>query len=232
MDTVVQGLARAFRLLFSFDREFYSIVLLSLRVSGAGVVIAAALGVPLGALCALRSFPGRGLLVTVLNTLMGLPPVVAGLVVYLVLSRSGPLGFMGLLYSPAAMVIAQTAVATPIVAALTWSAVASVDKSVRETAITLGATGFSVDWRVVAEARVSVVAAIVAGFGRAMAEVGAVLMVGGNIEGYTRVMTTAIAMETGKGSFELAIALGFVLLLTAFIINLALRYAQGKGSTV
>ena len=130
MDTVVQGLQRALALLFSFDREFYSIVFLSLKVSGAGVVIASALGVPLGAACALRSFPGRALLVTVLNTLMGLPPVVAGLVVYLLLSRSGPLGFMGLLYSPAAMVIAQSAIAAPIVAALTWSAVASVDKSV------------------------------------------------------------------------------------------------------
>jgi tungstate transport system permease protein len=163
---------------------------------------------------------------------MGLPPVVAGLVVYLILSRSGPLGFMGLLYSPTAMVIAQTSIVTPIIAALTWSAVASVDKSVRETALTLGATGFYVDLRVLAEARVSVVAALVAGFGRAMAEVGAVLMVGGNIAGYTRVMTTAIAMETGKGSFDLAIALGFVLLLSAFLVNLALRSAQGKGGTV
>ena len=232
MEIFLTGLSRASGLLFSFDRELYSIVFLSLKVSGLAVVLAGLAGVPLGALCALRRFPGRGLLVTVLNTLMGLPPVVAGLVVYMLLSRSGPLGFLELLYTPGAMVIAQTAIAAPIVAALTWSAVASVDPRARETAITLGASPRAAEWRVVLEARLGVLSAVIAGFGRAMAEVGAVLMVGGNIAGYTRVMTTAIAMETAKGAFDLAMALGMVLILTAFLVNLALRYAQGRGFAV
>ncbi|HEY3347869.1 MAG TPA: ABC transporter permease [Nitrospirota bacterium] len=230
MDTILQGVSRAFGLLASFDRELYSIIFLSLKVSGLAVIIAASLGIPLGALCALRRFPGRGVAITLLNTLMGLPPVVAGLLVYLFLSRSGPLGFLGLLFSPSAMVIAQVVIALPIVSALTWSAVASVGTEVRETAIVLGAGRMAVDWAVLKEARVSVLAAVIAGFGRATAEVGAVLMVGGNIGGYTRVMTTTIAMETSKGSFELAIALGVVLLSLAFIINFALRAVQGRGS--
>jgi tungstate transport system permease protein len=229
MDVILQGLIKAFGLLASFDRELYSIIFLSLRVSGLAVVMASLLGIPLGALCALRRFPGRGVLVTLMNTFMGLPPVVAGLVVYLFLSRSGPLGFLGLLYSPAAMVAAQTVIAMPIVAALTWAGVSSVEPAVRDAAVTLGASPMMVDWRMVCEARFQVLSAVIAGFGRTMAEVGAVLMVGGNIAGYTRVMTTAIAMETGKGSFELAIGLGVVLILVAFVVNMALRLAQGRG---
>lgn len=227
METIAQGLVRAFGLLFSFDPELYSIVALSLGVSGAAVLAASVMGIPAGALTALTRFPGRGLVTALMNTFMGLPPVVAGLVVYLFLSRSGPLGFMGLLYSPAAMVIAQTVIALPIVAALTRSAVAGVDKTVMETALTLGASETAAKWRAVAEARPGVMAAVIAGFGRTMAEVGAVLIVGGNIAGYTRVMTTAIAMETSKGSFELAIALGVVLLAVSFGVNLLLGLAQG-----
>ena len=180
MDAILGGLVRAFSLLASFDPGLYSIISLSLKVSGLSVVIAALLGIPAGALCALGRFPGRGLLITILNTLMGLPPVVAGLVVYLFMSRSGPLGFLGLLYSPAAMVVAQTVIAFPIVAALTWSAVSSVDKRVAETAATLGAAPGAVRRRVVTEARLGVFSAVIAGFGRATAEVGAVLMVGGH----------------------------------------------------
>jgi len=232
MDTILHGLARAMALILSFDRELYSIILLSLEVSGLAVVMATVIGVPLGALCALRAFPGRVIVITALNTLMGLPPVVAGLAVYLFLSRSGPFGFLGLLYSPTAMVIAQSVIALPIVAALTRSAVASVDPSLREAAVTLGATPRMVDWRVISEARTSVLSAVIAGFGRTMAEVGAVLIVGGNIAGYTRVMTTAIAMETGKGSFELAIALGIILLLASFLMNVLLGVAQGKGRVI
>lgn len=229
METILEGLIKALELLLSFDRELYSIILLSVEVSGLAVIISAVLGVPLGSLCALRRFPGRQFLITVLNTLMGLPPVVAGLIIYLFLSRSGPLGFMGLLYSPTAMVIAQAVIALPIVAALTFSAVSAVDPRIRETALTLGAAPAEIDRQVVMEARPGVAASIIAGFGRTMAEVGAVLIVGGNIAGYTRVMTTAIAMETGKGSFELAIALGIVLLAVAFIVNLALRALQARG---
>jgi len=229
MDTILHGLLKASGLIFSFDRELYAIILLSLCVSGLAAIIAAALGIPLGAACALKRFPGRSALITLMNTFMGLPPVVAGLMVYLFLSRSGPLGFLGLLYTPSAMVIAQTVIALPIVAALTWSAVASVGLDVRDTAVTLGATPRMVDIRVLLEARFQVFSAVIAGFGRTMAEVGAVLIVGGNIAGYTRVMTTAIAMETGKGEFELALALGVVLLSVSFLVNMMLHLLQGNG---
>lgn len=231
MDAISQGISEALTLLVSFDPELYSIIFLSLKVSCTAVLISTVIGIPVGVYCALRRFPGRRAVITAMNTLMGLPPVVAGLVVYLFLSRSGPLGFFGLLYSPAAMVVAQSVIALPIVAALTRSAVASVDPAVRETAITLGASGAAADRRVVTEARQMVVAGIIAGFGRTMAEVGAVLMVGGNIAGYTRVMTTAIAMETGKGSFATAIALGIVLLAVAFVVNVLLQLAQGGTRT-
>jgi len=230
MHTILQGLVNALSLIVSLDRGLYSIIFLSLKVSVLSVLIASALGIPLGAACALGKFPGRGLLIAILNTFMGLPPVVAGLVVFLFLSRSGPLGFLGLLYTPGAMVVAQTAIVTPIVAALTWSAVASVDKRTLETAVTLGMTNAGARWRVIAEARLGVFSAVIAGFGRAMAEVGAVMMVGGNIQGYTRVMTTAIVTETSLGAFDQAIALGAVLLGISFLVNLALRHWQGRGS--
>jgi len=227
METIVSGFIKALVLIVSMDPDLYSIILLSLKVSGGAVLVASLAGIPVGAACALRRFTGRRVLVLLFNTFMGFPPVVAGLLIYLFLSRSGPLGFMGLLYSPGAMVIAQSVIAFPIIAGLSWSAAASVSPRIRETAITLGASGFSVDWRVISEARMQILSAVIAGFGRAIAEVGAVLIVGGNISGYTRVMTTAIAMETGKGSFELAIALGIVLMLVAFIANILLRLAQG-----
>ena len=229
MEIILNGFAQAFRLLVSFDPGLYSVVLLSLKVSFIAVATASALGIPAGAFCALRRFPGRGLAVALLNTFMGLPPVVAGLFVYLFLSRSGPLGFLSLLFSPTAMVIAQTVIVFPIVAALTWAAVSSVPAAVRDTAVTLGARRWQVDWRVVGEARLGGFSAVIAGLGRAMAEVGAVMMVGGNIAGYTRVMTTAIVLETGEGYFDRAIALGVVLILVAFVINALLRLFQGRG---
>ena len=232
MDTILSGFIRAVRLIFSLDAELFLIIGLSLKVSAVSVLAASAMGVPLGALCALKRFLGRSLFVTLLNSLMGLPPVVAGLALYLILSRSGPLGFMGLLFSPSAMIIAQTVIVMPIIAALTWSAVGSVDPRVRETALTLGAGPLIADWRVVCEARLGVLSAVMAGLGRALAEVGAVLMVGGNIAGYTRVMTTAIAMETGKGSFELATALGIILLVISFVIYLVLGRIQGPVRAV
>lgn len=227
MSTISNGFIKAAGLIFSFDPELYSIILLSLKVSGGAVLISSLAGVPIGAACALRRIPGRRAFVLLLNTFMGFPPVVAGLLIYLLLSRSGPLGFMGLLYSPGAMVVAQSVIAFPIVAGLSWSAAASVSPRISETAVTLGASGFAVDWRVISEARMQILSAVIAGFGRAIAEVGAVLIVGGNIAGYTRVMTTTIAMETGKGSFELAIALGIVLMSVAFLVNIMLRLAQG-----
>ncbi len=230
MDIILRGIVKAFGLIVSFDRGLYSIILLSLKVSGAAVALSTLTGVPAGALCALKRFPGRGMVITLLNTFMGLPPVAVGLVVYLFLSRSGPLGFLGLLYTPSAMVIAQTIIAFPIVAALTWSSVSSVDSGIRDAARTLGATPLMVDWRVVCEARLGVLSAIIAGFGRTMAEVGAVLIVGGNIAGYTRVMTTTIVLVMGEGSFDLAIALGIVLIAISFMVNILLGLAQGRGA--
>lgn len=232
MQEMTSSLTRAFELLVSFDPALYGIILLSLQVSGLAVVAAAALGVPAGAGLALVRFPGREAVVSLLNTFMGLPPVVVGLVVYLALSRSGPMGFLGLLYSPSAMIAAQTVLAFPIVAALTHAGIASVDPIVKDAIRSLGATTSQTARMIVIEARYAILAAVIAGYGRAAAEVGAVLMVGGNVEGYTRVMTTAIALETSRGDFELALGLGIVLLFLSLVVNLALRAVQKRGAIV
>jgi tungstate transport system permease protein len=229
METILQGLIQSLFLLFSGDPELYGIIGRSLLISGSAIILASLFGISIGVATALHSFPGRRLLINILNTFMGLPPVVVGLVVYLLLSRSGPLGFLGLLFSPTAMVIAQTILATPILAALTVSALLSVKPLVRDTALALGATPPQIAWTVVREARYGLMAAVIAGFGRVSAEVGAVLMVGGNIAGYTRVMTTAIVLDTAKGEFALAIALGLVLIFIAFLVNLGLNLIQGRG---
>jgi tungstate transport system permease protein len=230
MQEMASSLARAFELLVSLDPVLYGIIFLSLQVSGLAVIAAAALGVPAGAGLALVRFPGREAVVSLLNTFMGLPPVVVGLVVYLILSRSGPMGFLGSLYSPTAMIAAQTVLAFPIVAALTHAGIASVDPIVKDAIRSLGATTSQAARLIVSEARYAILAAVIAGYGRAAAEVGAVLMVGGNVEGYTRVMTTAIALETSRGDFELALALGIVLLFLSLVVNLALRAVQKRGA--
>jgi tungstate transport system permease protein len=231
METILQGLIQSLSLLLSGDPELYGIIGRSLLISGSAIILASLLGISIGVATALHSFPGRRLLINILNTFMGLPPVVVGLVVYLLLSRSGPLGFLGLLFSPTAMVVAQTILATPILAALTVSALLSVKPLVRDTALALGATPPQIAWTVVREARYGLMAAVIAGFGRVSAEVGAVMMVGGNIAGYTRVMTTAIVLDTAKGEFALAIALGLVLIFIAFLVNLGLNLIQGRGGT-
>lgn len=230
MDSISQGFIQAFNLIFSLNAELFGIILLSLQVSGFALIIAAAVGLPLGALLGLKQFPGRNLAISVTNTFMGLPPVVVGLFVYLLLSRKGPLGFLGLLYSPAAMVIAQTILAVPIVTALCHSAIVNVEPIIRQAARTLGATPLQETTAVILEARYGILSAIIAAFGRVMAEVGSILIVGGNIAGYTRVMTTTIALETDKGNFELALALGIILLAISFIVNAALHAVQRKGA--
>ncbi|MCL4491964.1 MAG: ABC transporter permease [Nitrospirae bacterium] len=209
--------------------ELLEIILLSLEVSGIALAIATAAGLPLGAFIGLKRFPGRGVIISLMNTFMGLPPVVVGLFLYLILSRSGPLGFMGLLYTPSAMIIAQSALAFPIVISLSHSAIISVDPVIRQAALSLGATQFQVTAAVIHEARYGILSAVVAAFGRVTAEVGAILIVGGNIAGFTRVMTTTIALETDKGNFELALALGVVLLAISLAINTALHVMQKKG---
>jgi len=229
MDSILSGFSRAFDLILHLNAELFGIILLSLKVSGLALLIATGLGLPLGAMLGLKRFPGRDLAISVVNTLMGLPPVVVGLFVYLMLSRKGPLGFLGLLYSPTAMIIAQTILAIPIVTALCHSAIVNVDPLIRQASRTLGATKQQETLAIIHEARYGIISAIVAAFGRVMAEVGSILIVGGNIAGYTRVMTTTIALETDKGNFELALALGIILLLLSFAINAVLHAIQRKG---
>ena len=229
MDTILQGFIGALRLVITFDPELVRIIALSLEVSGLALLCATILGLPLGALLALKRFPLRSLLLTLLNTGMGLPPVVVGLFLYLILSRSGPLGFLALLYTPSAMVIAQTILAFPIVASLSHAAIVGVDPIIRNAARTLGATPRQEAVTMVLEARYGILAAVIAAFGRVSAEVGAVLMVGGNIANYTRVMTTTIALETDKGNFDLGIALGVILLTLSLLVNFGLRAVQRWG---
>jgi tungstate transport system permease protein len=229
MDSIIEGFIKAFSLIYGLDRELLNIIFLSIKVSGIALFIATAAGVSAGAVVGLKNFPGRGFLISILNTFMGLPPVVVGLFVYLILSRSGPLGFMGLLYTPSAMVIAQAILAFPIVASLSHSAIISVDPVIKRASMTLGAGPYQVAATIVREARYGIMSAIIAGFGRVMAEVGAILIVGGNIAGYTRVMTTTIALETDKGNFELALALGIVLLIISLLVNFLLYAVQKKG---
>jgi len=229
MHSVWGSFKNALFLIGNFDSELLGIIILSLEVSATALFIASALAIPFGVVTAFKHFYGRGFIVTLLQTFMGLPPVVVGLFLYILLSRSGPLGFMGLLYTPSAMVLAQTILAFPIIAALSNSAIVNVDPVIRQASITLGATPFQSAVTVVKEARYGILSGMIAGLGRTMAEVGAVLIVGGNIAGYTRVMTTTIAMETDKGNFELALALGIVLLCISFLLNLVFHAFQNKG---
>ena len=230
MTSLIESFGKAFSLMANLDRELLGIILLSLRVSGTALLAATALGLPLAAALGLKRFPGSTAVVSLLNTFMGLPPVVAGLFAYLVLSRSGPLGFLALLYTPAAMVIVQSILALPIVASLSYAAVVNVDRVIRQAAQTLGATPFQVTVTIIREARYGIMSGVIAAFGRLMAEVGAILIVGGNIAGYTRVMTTTIALETDKGNFELALALGIILLAVSLVVNSVLHVLQKKGT--
>jgi tungstate transport system permease protein len=229
MNSIVQGFLGAFRLIFSLDPVLLHIILLSIRVSGTALLVATCLGLPMGALLALRRVPLRGVILSLLSTGMGLPPVVVGLFFYLLLSRSGPFGVLELLYSPTAMIIVQTVLAFPIVAALSHAAIAKVNPVIRQAAVTLGATPMQEVITVVREARYGIMAGVMAGLGRVMAEVGGILIVGGNIAGYTRVITTTIVLETSMGDFELAIALGIILLFIAFSVNVGLRFFQRLG---
>jgi tungstate transport system permease protein len=228
MGTLAEGIIKALHLLLDPTRELTEVVMLTLGVSGTALFLASMAGIPLGAAIALRRFPLRGAIASALNALMGLPPVVAGLFIYLILSRSGPLGFMALLYTPSAMVIAQFVLAFPIVAALSASAIGSVPANIRLAARSLGATDTQAALSVIREARYGVLSAVMAAFGRVMAEVGAVLMVGGNIAGYTRVMTTTIALETDRGDFSLALALGLLLLAISLAVNSGVHALQRK----
>jgi tungstate transport system permease protein len=224
------ALGLALNLLVSGDPTLTEIVLLSLRISLSAVVIACAIGLPLGGALAVLRFPARGGVIVAVNTLMGLPPVVAGLVVYLMLSKAGPLGVLGLLYTPGAMIIAQSVLVTPIVAALTRQVVADLYEEYREQLRSLGLGLWQVVGTLLWDARYSLLTVALAGFGRASAEVGAVIIVGGNINHVTRVMTTTIALETSKGNLALALALGMVLIALAFAINWAVMAIRGTAT--
>ncbi len=229
MFRLFDGIIEAFRLIISFDPALLQIVLLSLRVSITAIIIASILGIPLGALIGLKPEKKTRLINKGIFTFMGMPPVVAGLIIYLILSRQGPLGVLGLLNSPTAMVIAQVFLATPIVTGLTMVGIRAKGGEIEETARSLGAGAALAAWTVVRESRFAILGAIITGFSRIVAEVGAVMIVGGNIAGHTRVMTTAIVLETRRGNFELAIGLGIILLLLSFFVNSVLYNIQKGG---
>jgi tungstate transport system permease protein len=221
MNEILAALGEAGRMIARFDPTVADIVLLSLRVSLTAVLVACLLGLPLGAAIAVGRFPGRRALIVLLNALMGLPPVVVGLIVYLMLSRAGPLGQFGILFTPAAMIIAQTILIAPIVAALSRQVIEDAWQEYREQLRSLGAGPVTSALTLLWDTRFSLVTIVLAGFGRAAAEVGAVIIVGGNIDGVTRVMTTAIALETSKGDLPLALGLGIILLSLVLALNAA-----------
>ncbi|MBI4216726.1 MAG: ABC transporter permease [Chloroflexi bacterium] len=228
METVLSGLGEALSLIFRADPGVREIVLLSLLVSGTALIISALMGIPFGTMLALARFPGKRLAVALVYTGMGFPPVVVGLLVYLLLSHSGPLGFLAWLFTPMAMVAAQVVISFPLVAGFTMAAIMGLDPNLRLQLLSLGATGWQANLALIGEARVGVIVALVAGFGSIISEVGAVMMVGGNIQGSTRVLTTAIVLETRKGEFALALALGLVLLALAFVVSAVMLRLQGR----
>jgi tungstate transport system permease protein len=229
MGDIGSAFAEATRMIVAADRQLYEIVLLSLQVSLTAVAIATVVGLPLGAALAIRRFPGRQVLLVSLNALMGLPPVVVGLVVYLLLSRAGPLGELGLLFTPTAMVIAQTILVTPIIAGLSRQVLEDAWHEYEEQLRSLGATPTAAAATLLWDTRYSLVTVVLAGFGRATAEVGAVIIVGGNIYGVTRVMTTAISLETSKGDLPLALGLGLILVAIVFLINAAAQLIKSAA---
>ncbi|WP_062431290.1 ABC transporter permease [Herbidospora daliensis] len=231
MDVLLNGLVDAVRLLLTGDQDSWSITALTLRVSLTATVIALLIGVPLGATIALARFPGRRVALAAANTGMGMPPVVVGLFVTVLLWRSGPIGSLGLLYTPTAMVIAQAAIATPIVIALVAAALQQVDPDFRAQMQALGATPVRAFAALLAEARLPLLAAAMAAFGAVVSEVGAAQMVGGNLAGQTRVLTTAAVLATSRGQFSLAIAFGLILLLIAFCVNLSLTLIQQRQTS-
>ena len=228
MSLVVDGILEALRLLVTGDPEVWRITLRSLQVSGTATLLALVLGVPLGVVLALTRFPGRAVVVSLVNTGMGLPPVVVGLFVTILLWRSGALGAWELLYTPLAMVVAQVVIAAPIVVGLTLAAVQQVPDRFRLQLLGLGASRAQMVGVLLREARLPMLAAVMAGFGGVISEVGASMMVGGNIKGSTRVLTTATVLETGKGNFDVAIALSLILLAITFLINFALTLIQQR----
>lgn len=228
MELILDGIMQALRLVGSGDPEVIAITLLSLKISCTATVVSLFLGIPAGTFLALAHFPGRRLLISMVNTGMGLPPVVVGLFVTIFIWRNGPLGFLEILYTPVAMILAQAVIATPIVTGITIASIQNLPANLKLQVLALGATRFRMVWILVREARLPLLAAVMAGFGGVISEVGASIMVGGNIRGETRVLTTATVMETGKGNFDVAIALSLLLLALTFGVNYLLTIVQQR----
>jgi tungstate transport system permease protein len=228
MDLIIDGIIKAFKLVFGLNPEVMGITLLSLRVSGMATFISVVIGISTGMVVALTRFPGKKFVVSVVNTGMGLPPVVVGLFVTVFLWRNGPFGFLDILYTPTAMIIAQAVIATPIVMGISIAALQNLPAKLRLQILSLGATRRQMVWFLIREARLPLMAAVMAGFGGVISEIGASIMVGGNIMGYTRVLTTATVMETGKGDFDVAFALSIILLLLVFLVNYLFTMIQQR----
>jgi tungstate transport system permease protein len=226
MEFLLDGFFKGLALIFNADAEVYSIVRLSLFVSVFATAVSVFIGVPLGSLIAVKKFPFKKIVISLVNTGMGLPPVVVGLIAMLFLSRNGPLGFLGWLYTPAGMIAAQVIIATPVITGLSLSAMQSLDRRFYLQMLTLGAGQGQALWVCLKEVKLSILAAVIAGFGSVISEVGAVMIVGGNIRHQTRVLTTATVMETHMGNYDTAIALGLILLGLTFLINMALTFIQ------
>lgn len=229
MDFLTDSFLSALLLIWSLDPEMLLIIQVSLKISGTSTLIASVVGVPAGFFIAFRVFPGKRLLITVLNTLLALPTVVIGLFVYAFLARRGVFGTFDLLYTQKAMIIGQVILIIPIVTSFTISAISRIDGNYRKTALTLGANILQTAWIIVREARFGIVASIILAFGRVIAEVGISMMLGGNAKGFTRTMTTAMALEYDKGEFVLSVALGLILLIISFGVNVCLNYIQGRA---
>lgn len=230
MDYLWGGLTTALKLIFTFDHEVISCTWVSLSVSSIAILLASLVGVPLAFLIGINEFKGKRMIITLFNTMMALPTVVVGLFVFSLISRQGPIGVLGLLFTPIAMMIGQFILATPIITALAISAIQGIDPRIKMTAVTLGARSYQITFALMLEARFAIMAAIIAGFGRIIGEVGSAMILGGNIRGYTRSITTAIALETSKGEFSLGLALGIILLAVALSVNIILRYLQQRTS--
>jgi len=229
VDLIWEGLRKALELLLKLDPEVLGITLLSLKVSGLATLLSVVLGLGLAVTVALNDFPGKRLVIALMNTGMGLPPVVVGLFVTVLLWRNGPFGFLGILYTPAAIILAQSIIATPIIAGLGLAALQHLPPGLRLQILALGATRTQLVWLLLKEARLPLLAAVMAGFGGVISEVGASIMVGGNLKGSTRVLTTATVMETSRGNFDVAFALSFLLLVLAFSVNALLTHLQQRS---
>lgn len=229
MDSVFSGLIQALYLLVNGDAEVYEVAILTVKVSGLATLLSVSIGVPVGLWLALKEFTGKRFCLSLINFGMGLPPVVVGLFVSLFLWRYGPLGMLGIMYTVWAMIIAQAVIASPIVAGLSFAALSGLNPKLRLQLLSLGATKRQANWLLIKEAKLGLLAAVMAGFGGVVSEVGASMMVGGNIKGQTRVLTTATVMEVGKGNYDIALALSFVLLIVVYGIVALLTYLQNSG---